>query len=546
VNKKEKMLDIPVLISGGGPVGLTASLLLSQHGVRSLLVERHPSTAITPKARGINARTMEVFRQCGIDAAVRDAGLPQGRMGLIVWTESLAGAEIERRVPGRATPKNMAATPVTNCLCAQDDLEPVIRRFAEFAAPGALRFNTELSSFSQRPGAVTGTLTDRATGAETPFVARYLVAAEGAQSRVRRALGVKMIGEEKVYDSVNILFSADLTRWVEHRPAALYFVEQDDLRATFLTINGTDRWGFLIHGPKQYGWKPEDFTPEFCAALIRKGVGVPDIDVSVLGISPWEASAIVADRYRVGNVFLAGDAAHEMPPTGGFGLNTGVQDVHNLAWKIAAVLRGGADEALLDSYDAERRPCGEIITENALANAMSMGRNARQSKVLPRQQFLNEQGLIFGANYQSMAVAPDGTAPVAVDDPVTEYVPSARPGGRAPHVRFRHGNEQISTIDLFGPHFVLLTGNDGDAWRTAARAIDASWPPLVAYTVGDDGELSDSDGNFCDVYGIDTDGAVLVRPDGYVAWRSRSNVSKAPEALRAAFDGLLGRIPTLV
>jgi hypothetical protein len=223
-----------------------------------------------------------------------------------------------------------------------------------------------------------------------------------------------------------------------------------------------------------------------------------------------------------------------------------VQDVHNLAWKIAAVLRGGADEALLDSYDAERRPCGEIITENALANAMSMGRNARQSKVLPRQQFLNEQGLIFGANYQSMAVAPDGTAPVAVDDPVTEYVPSARPGGRAPHVRFRHGNEQISTIDLFGPHFVLLTGNDGDAWRTAARAIDASWPPLVAYTVGDDGELSDSDGNFCDVYGIDTDGAVLVRPDGYVAWRSRSNVSKAPEALRAAFDGLLGRIPTLV
>src|ERR1700727_417864 len=155
-NKEEKMLDIPVLISGGGPVGLAASLLLSQHGVPSLLVERHPSTAVTPKARGINARTMEVFRQCGIDAAIREAGLADGGTGLIIWAETLAGREIERRVPGRATAKNMAATPVKNCLCAQDDLEPVIRRFAEAAGPGTLRFDTEMTSFSQKSSAVTG------------------------------------------------------------------------------------------------------------------------------------------------------------------------------------------------------------------------------------------------------------------------------------------------------------------------------------------------------------------------------------------------------
>src|ERR1700761_6298284 len=176
------MLDVPVLISGGGPVGLTASLLLSQHGVRSLLVERHPGTALTPKARGINARTMEVFRQCGIDAAVRAAGLAEGGTALIVWTETLAGREIERRVPGRAIAKNMAVTPVKNCLCAQDDLEPVMRRFAETAAPGVLRFNTEMTSFAQGPDGVTGVLTDRLTGQETPFKARYLIAAEGAQS----------------------------------------------------------------------------------------------------------------------------------------------------------------------------------------------------------------------------------------------------------------------------------------------------------------------------------------------------------------------------
>jgi putative polyketide hydroxylase len=539
------MLHIPVLISGGGPVGLTASLLLSRHGVRSLLVERHPSTALTPKARGINARTMEVFRQCGIDAAIRDAGLAEGRLGLIVWTETLAGNEIERRVPGRATAKNMAVTPVRNCLCAQDDLEPVIRRFADAAGPGELRFNTELTSFSQRPGAVTGTLTDRTTGAETPFTARYLIAAEGAQSRVRRALGVTMSGEENVYDSVNILFHADLTRWVEHRPAALYFVEQQDLRATFLTINGSDRWGFLIHSPKNYGWQPQDFTPEFCAALIRKAVGVPDLAISVLGVGPWQASAIVADRYRVGDVFLAGDAAHEMPPTGGFGLNTGVQDVHNLAWKLAAVLRGQADDKLLDSYHAERQPFGQIVTENSLANAMSMGRNARQSNVLPRREFLNEQGLIFGACYQSTAVVPDGTPRVVVDDPITEYLPSARPGSRAPHVWLKRGDAQISTIDLFGPHFVLLAGSDGDAWRRAAQAIGPSWPPLVVFTVGNDGDLTDPDGNWHQAYGVDTDGAVLVRPDGHVAWRSRSAASNPLQVLRAALDRLFGRLPAI-
>lgn len=539
------MLDIPVLISGGGPVGLAASLLLSRHGVRSLLVERHPSTALTPKARGINARTMEIFRQYGIDAAVRNAGLAEGGTGLIVWSETLAGKEIERRVPGRATAKNMAATPVKNCLCAQDDLEPVIRRFAEAAGPGTLRFNTELTSFSQGTEGITGTLTDRTTGAETPFTARYLISAEGAQSRVRRQLGVNMVGQEKVYDSVNILFHADLTQWVQDRPAALYFVEQEDLRATFLTINGTDRWGFLIHGPKQYGWKPQDFTPEFCTELIRKGVGVPDLEVSVLGVSPWEASAIVADRYRVGDVFLAGDAAHEMPPTGGFGLNTGVQDVHNLTWKIAAVLRGKADEALLDSYHAERQPLGQIITRNSLANALSMGRTARQSNVLPRREFLNEQGLIFGVCYQSTAVVADGTPAISVDDPVTEYVPSARPGCRAPHVWLMRGDEKISTIDLFGPHFVLLAGSKGEAWRRAAQGLGASSPPLIAFTVGKDADLSDPDGNWHEIYGVDSDGAVLVRPDGHVAWRSRSHQANPAESLPAAFDRLLGRTPAM-
>jgi hypothetical protein len=234
-----------------------------------------------------------------------------------------------------------------------------------------------------------------------------------------------------------------------------------------------------------------------------------------------------------------------MPPTGGFGLNTGVQDVHNLAWKIAAVISGRAHDQLLDSYHAERQPFGRIVTQNALANALSMGRNARQSKVLPRPEFLNEQGLIFGACYQSTAVVPDGTPRVAVDDPVTEYVPTARPGSRAPHVWLKRGNEQISTIDLFGPHFVLLAGADGEAWRRAAQAIGPSRPPLFAYAVGQDGDLGDPDGNWHKAYGVDTDGAVLVRPDGHVAWRSRSRASNPSEALRTALDCVFGRMPAI-
>src|SRR5262249_10143085 len=184
------------------------------------------------------------------------------------------------------------------------------------------------------------------------------------------------------------------------------------------------------------------------------------------------------------------------PPTGGFGLNTGVQDVHNLAWKIAAVLRGKADGSLLDSYHDERQPLADITTRNALANAMSMGRTERKSGVLPRREFLAEQGLIFGVPYESMAVMPDGTPPADIDDPVTAYVPSARPGCRAPPVWLQRGNEQISTVDLIGPHFTLLAGVNGDAWRRAAQSAAPAWPPLVAYTIGTETEVSDPDGNW--------------------------------------------------
>ena len=532
------MLETPVLIVGGGPVGLTASLLLSRLGIGNLLVERHPGTAVVPKARGINARTMEMYRQQGIEDDIRAAGLAVEKTGLIVWTESLAGREIERRVPGRFKPQNMAATPTRNALCAQDDFEPVLRRFAEAEPLGELRFNTELTSFEQGADGVTATLMDRVTGAETAVRAQYLVACDGSQSRVRRQVGAQMIGRENVYDSVNILFNADLRPWIQDRPAALYFVEQPDLRGTFLTINAHDRWGFLIHSLSQYGFRPDDLTPERCIALIRQAAGVPDLEVTVRGVSAWVASAIVADRYGHGRVFLAGDAAHEMPPTGGFGMNTGVQDAQNLCWKLAAVLHGQAGPALLDTYHDERQPLGRLITETSLANSLSMGRTERvEGAKLARPEFLNEQGLIFGAQYQSAAVVPDGTALVQVDDPITQYAASARPGGRAPHVWLERGGERVSTVDLLGRGFVLLAGENGGAWRDAFDGL--SLPGAAAYRLGTD--LADPDGAWHAAYGVAPEGAVLVRPDGYVAWRSAGAHEAPARALGAAVAQVLAR-----
>jgi 2-polyprenyl-6-methoxyphenol hydroxylase-like FAD-dependent oxidoreductase len=530
--------DTPVLIVGGGPVGLTAALLLAQQGIRSLLVERHPGTSIVPKARGIDARTMEVYRQLGLEAAIRAAGLPPERAGLIVWTESLAGREIERRVPGRALAKNLALSPTANCLCAQDDLEPVLRRAAEAAPDCDIRFNTALVAVDYAAAGARCTLQDRATGTETPVAARYVIAADGAQSLLRRQIGARMVGEEKVYDSVNILFRADLRPWTEHRPGALYFVEQPELRGTFLTINGRDRWGFLIHSLTQYGFTPADFTPELCARLIRQAVGVPDLPVEVLGTSAWEASAIVADRYRDGPIFLAGDAAHEMPPTGGFGMNTGVQDVHNLCWKLALVLHGQAVPALLDTYHAERQPLAELITRTSLANALSMGRTGRPAAPqLARPQFLNELGLIWGASYASAAVIPDGTALPHVADPITEYLPCARPGGRAPHVWLERDGKRVSTIDLIGRDFVLLTGSEGSAWREAAARIGV--PGLQVHTIGGDG-MTDPDGSWQSAYAVGPAGAVLVRPDGYVAWRSAGAPADGARLFAEALDQVLG------
>jgi hypothetical protein len=341
-----------------------------------------------------------------------------------------------------------------------------------------------------------------------------------------------MLGKEDVYDSVNIVFNADLTPWTADRPAALYFIENDRIRGTFLTINARDRWGFLISAMGAFGITASDLNAERATEFIRLAAGVPDLPVKILGVAPWTASAHVAEQYRHGRIFLAGDAAHEMPPTGGFGMNTGVQDVHNLSWKLAAVLKGAASPKLLDTYNDERQPVARTITEQSLINATSMGRLEQTRKnASARPEYLNEQGMIFGASYVSSAVIPDGSEAPHVDDPVTDYVPSARPGGRAPHVFFERDGQQMSTMDVVGNGFALLTASGGQAWIEAARGLKGSLP-LRTLAIEDD--------SFASAYELERTGAVLVRPDGHVGWRGREATRDASRTLRDALATILG------
>lgn len=535
------MLELPVLIVGGGPVGLTASIYLSHFGVASLLVERHAGTATLPKARALNARTMEMYRQIGLEAPIRAVAMPARFNGMVLWAESLAGREINRLVPARGA-ASQAFSVTTNCGCSQDVLEPVLRERAEAGGPGRVRFGTELVDWRVEAAGEGGGVRARIRGAGGQIEevrARYLVAADGAQSRIRTQLGIEREGERDVYDSVNIHCRVDLTRWTADRPAGLYLIEQPELRGTFMTINGTDRWGFLVTSLAHYGYTPAQFTPAFCTEIIRRAVGERDLAVEVLGVGAWKASALVAQRWRTGPVFLAGDAAHEMPPTGGFGLNTGVQDAQNLAWKLAAVVRGEAGDALLDSYDTERRPVGQAVTHSSLLNALSMGRTARQDQaVLPRKEFLNEVGLIFGADYAAGAVVADGSAH-RVDDPVLQYRPSATPGCRAPHVPLQRDGQALSTLDLLGRGFVLLTAPQGAAWRDAADGLPA--PRLENAVIGH--TIQSTDVDWLQAYGIEATGAVLVRPDGHVAWRSCGGADNPAAVLRAALDAILCRAP---
>jgi putative polyketide hydroxylase len=554
-----KAIDVPVLICGGGPVGLSAAILLARLGVRSVLVERHPSTTDHPKARGFFTRTMEILRPWGIEASLREQALPSGAFRFI-WVESLAGREIGRvEPPHRDIPGSRSPTYV--CIAAQDAFELELRHHADTYPEIKLRFEAELASFEQDDNGVTATLRDRHSEQTQTVRASYMIAADGASSRIREALSIGMVGLGELDQNIiiNIHFRAELGPWVRERPAVGYISSQGN--GALLWAHGTDRWLALHAFQPARGERPEDFTPERCLDLARRAVGIPDLPVELINTAFWRRTAQVAERFQADRVFLAGDAAHRFPPTGGFGANTGIQDVHNLAWKLAAVLSGWANPALLETYSEERRPVAQANTDFSVTNgrrweaarqAIVSGDDEAVARALKEQvKHLDSEGQDLGFWYGSGALISDGTAPPAADSQT--YVPSARPGSRAPHLWLRpsarlgsrpvamglhHGDPetaQISTLDLFHSSLTLLTGSGAKAWRDAgsqeARALAI---PFTAFGVGPAGDFDVVNGSWADLYGVETDGAVLVRPDGHVAWRSRRSGTDPRKTMRTA------------
>ncbi len=550
------MCEIPVLIVGGGPVGLCAAILLSHHGIPSLLVERHDATARYPKARFVNARSMEIFRQCGLERVVRETALPPDTARHAIWASSLVGEERQRVAIDTVTPEGIAGlSPTSGCTTSQEVLEPVLLAAARRGGLGEVRFGWELVTFAQDAAGVTATLLDRATGEQMQVRADYLIGADGPHSRVRELLTIPMVGRADAAHFVTILFRADLSPWVAGRSINLCMLLQAEAPGVLLAIDGQERWCLMANYSPAAGQRAEDFTLERCITLVRAAVGVPDLTVTIERVAPWSAAARVAERFSAGRVFLAGDAAHEMPPAGGFGMNVGIADAHNLAWKLAAVSQGWAGPSLLATYASEREPVGRWVTEQigrmlqTMASRWRAGADRADATVggddhgaqSGRIDLFREVGMVFGAAYYSAAAVPDATTPTEVANPVTDYAPEARPGSRAPHVWLARAGERISTLDLFDTAFVLLAGPSGGAWCEAAEHVVSSLgAPLRAYALGEGGDLRDPEGAWPDVYGVEPDGAVLVRPDGHVAWRSRGRAEDAPGTLDCVLRSVLG------
>ena len=487
---------------------------------------------------------MEIFRRAGVEPQIRAAASVLAENHGILQAGSLTGDDQEwlfKEIdPGGALAR---FSPSGWCLCSQNDLEPVLLDRAREQG-GDLRFSTELLSFDPDASGVGAVLKNRETGEHTTVRADYLIAADGPRSPVREQLRIGRSGAGDLFHNVSITFrSRGLAEVLGDRRFIVCYLTNPEADGALLPVDNEREWVF--HAP----WQPgrgetlEDFTDERCVAHIRKAVGAPDIDVEITGKAPWHAAERVADRYARGRVFLAGDSAHEMSPTGAFGSNTGIQDAHNLAWKLAAVLRGEAGPGLLDTYEAERRPVARATSERASARS---GEHSHPGYAAPPTVGGGKRGgmlnVALGYRYVDGAVLGIGPDRPVVPEGVRL---TGEPGSRAPHLWVRRAGERISTLDLYERSFVLLTDAADVAWRrAAARVGERLGVRLDAFGIGTGpgGDLEPEAGDdWAEAHGTSSEGAVLVRPDGFVAWRAESGVEDADKALHEVMVALLRR-----
>jgi 2,4-dichlorophenol 6-monooxygenase len=569
--------DSDVLVVGTGPMGATTALALASYGTRTLTISRENWLAHTPRAHITNQRAMEVLRSLGIEDEVTARATPWDRMGETKFATSLAGEEIARLSSFgtgddrrgdylRASPSGMADIP-------QPLLEPIIVNAA--AQRGAsIEFNTEYRSSTQDDDGVTVTLEHRPTGHVYEHRTRYLVGADGARSRVASDAGLAIEGVMARAGTVYAQFRGDLSRYAAHRPAILTWIVNQDaavgeigfglLRAVRPWDHWIAGWGFDVSQGEP------DLSVETARKRIRAYVGDPAFEPEILSVGPWYVNEAYSPELSSGRVFCGGDAVHRHPPSNGLGSNTSIQDAFNLAWKLAYVIRGDASPALLDSYTQERAPVARQIVERAnqsrrefadlkrvlgaeqpgvggvskLAAPTPEGAVARaelRTAIDVKNYEFNAHGVELNQRYESVAVLADDTAPEEWRRDSELYAQhTTRPGAKLPHAWLVNGTgHRVSTLDLVGDGYLtLLTGLTGTEWTDAVSTI--AHPRLRATVIGE-ADTQDLYFEWQRAREIDEDGALLVRPDGVIAWRSHHAApGAAVETLTAALEQLLG------
>jgi len=555
-------IEVPVLIVGAGPVGLMGALLLARHGMEARILDRRETPIRAPAAHVVNARTFEICRAVGVemDAFKAFSSDPQDA-GQVIWVTDLAGEEIGRLPFERQNDEVLRFTPTPLRNIPQHRFEAVLRDTLPKVGAAEVEYGQQWEGAEQDEEGVTSRVRDLTTDEVYEIRSRYLIACDGAGSRIRKSLDIEMVGPQNLQSFVMIHFEANLRPLVKDRPAVLYWLTDPELGATLVAHDIEREWVYMV--PFDPDRETEaDYSVERCETLVKAAIGTDRYPVEVETISTWAMSAQIAERYREGRVFLAGDAAHRFPPTGGLGLNGGVQDIHGLVWRLAAVEAGWARPALLDSYESERRPVAQKNADNSLHNAMQLfevaralgfeeerttqrmratladreGRARVEAAISNQAEHFDTLGLQLGFRYEAGAIVPDGTAPPEIENPVREFVPCGRPGARMPHAWLSRDGKRQSTLDLLAlDSFTLITTSPNESWAAAAEEVGTA--PLRTIVI-DPASLED-EARWLEESGIGREGALLVRPDQHVAWRAASLPTDAAAALREAVTQII-------
>ncbi|MEJ8544739.1 FAD-dependent monooxygenase [Brevibacillus borstelensis] len=531
---------VPVLVVGGSLVGLSSSLFLARQGIKPLVVERHPGTAIHPRVSSLTARTMEIFRSAGIEEEIRREEPPFPQEFGVMFVESLAGQVFDNLMEDMSA-YFTDASPVEGNGIAQDLLEPVLRAQAEQAGAD-LRYSTELIEFEADEDGISALIRDRISGETRRVRAKYMVGADGSKSGTRTQLGIGQHGEGTLCHLISVIFDAEIHRLFRSQSAHMCFFANDTASGSLVLYPGTFRRPHIYRLDVIYDPEEEtidDYPEERCIALVRAAIGIPDIPVTIKKVLTWEMAARIADRFQQGRIFLVGDSARVQPPSGGLGGNTGIAEAQNLAWKLAAVLRGEAGQNLLATYDAERRPIADYTVEQVVM--LSQQREHEGSDGIT----VNPLHINMGYRYQDGAIVPErgGQKLPFVQSP---ELWTGQPGTRAAHIVLERDGQNISALDLFGSRFVLLVGPDGQNWLEAAQHVkDALHLPMDMYQIGGHkGDFSNPGNDFLDAYGITSTGIIIVRPDGYIGWRKTvagENKEEMEQVLTHALSTILFR-----